>query len=139
MDNTKPSVTVTNPTEGTTLTGTITIEFTASDEHLTEVLLYIDAAVFNVTGLYSYEWNTTEVGDGTHTIRFVAYDKAGNMGETSLLSVKTMNVQEANQENYVAGRDLGLVIGVISGLAISLIIGFAVMLVTRKKRKLPET
>jgi hypothetical protein len=139
VDNTKPSVTVTNPTEGTTLTGTITIEFTASDEHLTEVLLYIDAAAFNVTGLYSYEWNTTEVGDGTHVIRFVAYDKAGNMGETSSLSVKTVNVQKGNEENYSAGRDFGLVIGVISGLAIGLIIGFAVMLASRKKSEPSET
>jgi len=139
IDNNKPSVSIMNLTEGTTLTGTTTIEFSAFDEHLTEVFLYIDAAVFNVTGLYSYEWNTTEVGDGTHTIRFVAYDEAGNVGETSLQSLKTMNVQEANEENYLAGRDFGLVIGVISGLAIGLIIGFAMMLASRKKRKLPET
>jgi len=139
IDNTKPSVAITNPTEETTLTGTITIEFTASDEYLTEVFLYIDAAAFNVTGLYSYEWNTTEVGDGTYTIRLVAYDKAGNVGEPSLLSVNTVNVQVANEENYVAGRDFGLTIGVVSGLAIGLIIGFAVILASRKKRKLSET
>jgi len=139
IDNTKPSVSITNPTEGTTLTGIITIEFSASDEHLTEVFLYIDAAAFDVTGLYSYEWNTTEVGDGTHTIRFVAYDKAGNIGETSPISVKTVNVQAANEENYVAGRDFGLTIGAISGLAIGLIIGFALILASRKKRKVSET
>jgi len=139
IDNNKPSVSITNPTEGTTLTGTITIEFAASDEHLAEMFLYIDAAAFSVTGLYSYEWNTTEVGDGTHTIRLVAYDKAGNIGETSSLSVKTMNVQVANEENYIAGRDFGLTIGVVSGLAIGLIIGFAVILASRKKRKPSET
>jgi len=50
-----------------------------------------------------------------------------------------MNVQVANEENYVAGRDFGLVIGVVSGLAIGLIIGFAVILASRKKRKLSET
>lgn len=139
VDNIKPSVTVTNPTEGTTLTGIMTIEFSASDEHLTEVFLYIDAAAFDVTGLYSYEWNTTEVGDGAHTIRFVSYDKAGNIGETSPISVKTVNVQAANEENYVAGRDFGLTIGAISGLAIGLIIGFALILASRKKRKVSET
>jgi hypothetical protein len=138
IDNINPSVSITNPTEGTTLTGTITIEFTASDEHLIEVLLHVDAAAFNVTGLYSYEWNTTEIGDGTYTIRLVAYDKAGNMAETSPLSVRTVNVQKTNEENYVAGRDFGLTIGVISGLAIGLIIGSAVVVAFRKKRKLSE-
>ncbi len=75
------------------------------------MFLYIDSAALNVTASYSYEWNTTEVGDGTHTIRLVAYDKAGNMAETIPLSVKTVNVQKANEENYVAGMDFGLMMG----------------------------
>jgi len=141
VDNTNPEVNMTNYAElnETEITGIVIIELNASDKNLNNVLLYIDAAAFNVTGLYSYDWNTTEVGDGTHIIRLVAYDKAGNVGETSLLSVKTMNVQVANEENYVAGRDFGLAIGVVSGLAIGLIIGFAVILASRKKRKLSET
>ena len=141
VDNTDPEVNMTNYAElnETELTGIVIIELNASDNNLNNVLLYIDAAAFNVTGLYSYEWNTTEVGDGTHTIRFVAYDKAGNIGETSPLTVKTVNVQEANEENYVAGRDFGLTIGAISGLAIGLIIGFALIVASRKKRKPSET
>jgi len=141
VDNTDPDVDVTNYAQlnGTKLTGMVTIELNASDQNLNNALLYIDAAAFDVTGLHSYEWNTTEVGDGTHTIRLVAYDKAGNMGETSPLTVETLNVRKGNEENYLAGRDFGLIVGVISGLTFGLIIGFAVMLAARKKHKLSKS
>jgi hypothetical protein len=140
VDNTDPEVDLTfSELNGTKLTGIVVIEFNASDKNLGNVLLYINAAAFDVTGLHSYEWNTTEVGDGTHTIRLVAYDRAGNMGETSPLTVETVNVQQGNEENYLAGRDFGLIVGVVLGLAFGLIIGFAVMLAVRKKRKLSKS
>jgi hypothetical protein len=140
VDNTNPEVDITYyELNGTKLTGIVIIEFNASDKNLGNVLLYIDAAAFDVTGLHSYEWNTTEVGDGAHIIRLVAYDKAGNMGETSPLTVETTNIQQGNEENYLAGRDFGLIVGAALGLTFGLIIGFAVMLAARKKRKLSES
>ena len=137
VDNTNPAVNIINYSElnGTELTEMAIIELNASDKNLDNVLLYIDAEAFNVTGLYSYKWNTTEVGDGTHTIRLVAYDKAGNMAETSQLSVRTVNAQKASKENYVAGRDFGLTIGAILGLAIGSVFASAVLFAFRKKRK----
>jgi len=135
MDNTKPDVNIVNSAEliGAELEGVVTIQFSSSDTNLEGVLLYIDETVINVTGQSSYEWNTTEVGDGTHAIRLVAYDKAGNMAETPPLSVRTVNVQKANQENYWTGWDFGLKMGVILGLVIGLVIGLVVLLALRKK------
>ncbi|MCK4482901.1 hypothetical protein KAU55_06710 [Candidatus Bathyarchaeota archaeon] len=60
------------------------------------------------------------------------------MAETIPLSVKTVNVQKANEENYVAGRDFGLMMGVVSGLAIGLIAVSASILALKKKRKLSD-
>ena len=138
IDNTPPIAEIMVPDDAQIIGGLCTVSFVCYDEDLENAILFIDAAAFDVTGLYSYQWNTTEVGDGTHIIRLVAYDKAGNMGETSPLTVETFNSQKGNEEDYLAGRDFGLIVGVASGLAFGLIIGFVVMLVIRKKRKLSE-
>ena len=122
VDNTKPSVSITSPTSGAEICGNATIQFSASDEHLLSVLLYIDNTILNVTGQTSYLWDTTQVGDGAHTIKLLAYDKAGNSAETSAILVTTINVrlgQEFTRNMYLAvGTPLGFVIGAIVVYAI---------------------
>jgi len=107
VDNTAPEVSITNPEGGDELTGTITIMFNASDDHLSMVLLYIDNATYGVTGETSYEWNTTTVGEGAHTIKLLAYDKAGNKAETPPITVRVTNLQRIIDESYEAGREEG--------------------------------
>jgi len=77
--------------------------------------------------------NTAEFGDGIQAIRFVVYEEAGDTVETGPLSVRTVNMQKTNEENYIAGRDFGLTIGVAADLAISLILGYTIFLALRKK------
>ena len=133
VDNTKPRVSIDNPSDGAELTKTVAIEFTPSDANLATVLLYIDNAKFNVTGETSYEWDTTAVGDGAHTIKLVAYDKAGNTATTHI-TVTTINVQKATEESYttgkeegyMSGRNFGLAIGALIGLVITSIIAYAI-------------
>ena len=122
VDNTTPTVSITSPAEGAELTGTVTIEFTATDTNLATVLLYIDNAQFDVTGETSYEWDTTSVGDGDHTIKIVAIDEAGNMEETQI-TVTTTNVMGT----YVSGRNLGLLLGAVLFAFIGAAIAFAIM------------
>ena len=141
VDNTPPSMSITAPAAGAELLGTVSIQFTASDTNLDNVLLYIDNAVIDVTGTTSHSWDTTTVGDGSHTIRLVATDKAGNAKETQI-TVTTTNVQKAKEESYTAGREesygegyssgrnLGLMIGAILGL----VIGAIIATVIAKKR-----
>ncbi len=116
VDNTLPSVNVTSPEDGAELSGIVNINFTAEDDHIDKVFLYIGDASFTVTGETSYEWDTTKMGDGTHTIKLVAYDKAGNSAETSM-SVITINVRlgkESTRNMYLAvGTPLGFIIGAI--------------------------
>lgn len=151
VDNTEPTVNITSPAEGAELNGTVTIEYTVSDDHLAEVLLYIDHAVFDVIGQTSRDWNTTEIGDGIHTIKIVASDKAGNTA-TDKITVTTTNVEKATEESYAAGeqkgyeegytsgeeegyvfgRNLGLAIGAPLGLVIGAI---GIYVITRKRSK----
>jgi len=121
VDNTPPSVGILTPQNGAILSGTVAINFTATDTYLDLLQLLIDQSEFNVTGTVSYSWDTTKVGDGTHVIKLVAYDRAGNRGET-LVSVSTINSKlniEANKNLYLAiGMPLGFMFGVLIAYAI---------------------
>jgi hypothetical protein len=116
VDNTLPAVSITKPQNGAELSGTTSINFTASDINLESMQLFIDQSVFNVTGATSYAWDTTKVGDGIHVIKLKAYDKAGNTNEFSV-SVSIINSKlnlEANKNLYLLiGTPLGFMLGVL--------------------------
>ena len=116
VDNTPPSVSMTNPISGAEVSGDVTVQFSASDEHLASVLLYVDNTILDITGQTSYVWDTTQLGDGSHIIKLVAYDMAGNSAETSI-SVITINVRlekEFTRGMYLAiGTPIGFIIGAI--------------------------
>ena len=123
VDNTEPAVDITNAAElnRTELTGTTTINFTATDTNLKLAQLIIDDVVFNVTG-ETHLWDATKVGDGTHTIKLVAHDRAGNINETAI-SVTTVNVKrevEATRNLYLGvGTPVGFIIGAVIVYAIT--------------------
>jgi len=115
VDNTAPKVWVDAPSSGAELAGVRKITFTVSDTHLARVLLYIDNEVFDASGEMSYEWDTSSVNDGFHTIKILAIDEAENMGETQI-SVKAINIQKAMES-----RDLFLSSTIIGALSVSVI------------------
>lgn len=113
-DNTAPTVSISSPQQGAELLGTTTISFAAADVNLKEVHLYIDDAEINITGTTVYSWDTAAVGDGIHTIRLVATDKAGNTAEASV-TVITVNLRRAVEDTRNFFFILGLVAGAIIG------------------------
>jgi hypothetical protein len=130
VDNTPPTVSITAPAAGAELLGTVTIQFTASDANPDEVFLYIDNAMFNVTGTTSYRWATTTLGDGSHTIRLAATDRAGNSAEKSI-AVVTVNVRCATEDT----RNTYLATGLPIGLVIGALVAYALL----RRRKVTET
>lgn len=73
------AIAITNPASGQTVSGTITVEATATGPN-------IDSVVFQVNGQdiatdlsppYAAAWNTEEVSDGSHTLTAVANTPAG--------------------------------------------------------------
>jgi concanavalin A-like lectin/glucanase superfamily protein/Big-like domain-containing protein/galactose oxidase-like protein len=81
-DTTPPAVTVTAPAEGATVSGTATLTATATDNvGVTQVTFTVDGTQIgapDTTSPYSITSDTTTLSDGTHTIRAVARDAAGN-------------------------------------------------------------
>ncbi|MFW9847572.1 MAG: Ig-like domain-containing protein [Candidatus Thorarchaeota archaeon] len=78
-DTTAPSVSITSPSSGATVSDTTTISFTASDTNgISSRRILIDGAQVSTSS--SYNWDTTGYSDGTHTIRCEATDPSGNTG-----------------------------------------------------------
>ncbi|MFX1298038.1 MAG: Ig-like domain-containing protein [Promethearchaeota archaeon] len=74
-DNIRPVITIKNPTQAQSLSGTVTISFTASDRQIiTEKQILIDGIIVQ-TAFYSYTWDTTQEIDGSHRILCRAKDK----------------------------------------------------------------
>lgn len=97
VDN-PPSVTITNPSDGETVFGPVTITAYATDVGggVTKVEFFIDdddEPVFvdtNGSDGWSYNWNTEDESDGTHTISATAWDTV-NQKATNTISVTVDN------------------------------------------------
>jgi len=82
-DTTPPTVTITNPLNGTRVRGSVAVTTSASDNSgasgITQ-MLYIDG-VLRSTAIgtpINYSWQTNRITSGTHIVKAIAKDKAGN-------------------------------------------------------------
>jgi subtilisin family serine protease len=80
-DTTAPTVAFSAPGSGATVSGTTTVMVSASDNvGVVKVDLYVDNVFYatDTSAPYSFAWNTTTVSLGSHTLKAVARDAAGN-------------------------------------------------------------
>jgi thermitase len=84
VDNTQPVVTVVEPAEGATISGTITIKAGVTETNIDNVKYQIDGgSLVSMTYSAPYwqaSWDSASVGNGAHTVTVRATDKAGNPG-----------------------------------------------------------
>jgi len=93
-DTTPPTVSITAPANGATVSGTVSVTASASDNvGVTKVEFYLDGALksTDTTSLYSWSWDSTSVANGTHSLTAKAYDAANNAGTSSAVSVTVSN------------------------------------------------
>jgi hypothetical protein len=89
-DVTPPSVSITSPSPGTTVSGNVTITTSATDNvGVVSVDLYVDNVLTatDTAAPFSFRWNTSHAGSGSHTLKAVAHDAAGNAGASALVTV----------------------------------------------------
>ncbi|HLL52240.1 MAG TPA: S8 family serine peptidase [Myxococcaceae bacterium] len=89
-DTSAPSVAITSPANGATLSGTVSVTATASDNRaVSEVRFYADGGLIgtDTSSPYSVSWNATGAGAGSHTLTAQASDAAGNVGNAAALNV----------------------------------------------------
>ena len=85
-----PTISITSPTGGSTVSGTVTASATASasgSASVTGVQFQVDGANLgsstSVGALYSTIFDTTQYGNGPHTVSAIATDNGGNTGTAS--------------------------------------------------------
>jgi hypothetical protein len=94
-DPTPPTVAISAPAGGATVSGTVSVTANAADNvGVASVQFQVDGV--NAGGLdgatpYAYSWDTTKVGNGTHKLDAIAKDAAGNTTTSALLSVTVNN------------------------------------------------
>ncbi len=89
-DTQPPTVAITSPTAGATVTGTVTMKASATDNvKVNSVSLYLDGKLrCSSTSSVSCSWNTRYATRGSHTISATAKDSAGNTATTSVSVTK---------------------------------------------------
>lgn len=90
-DTTAPLATITSPGDGSKLKGkTVKVNVSASDNvGVTKVELYIDGKLFGTSSSSTarFNWNISKLSTGAHTLQAYAFDAAGNIGSSQLVTV----------------------------------------------------
>ncbi len=86
-----PTVVLLYPVEGSTVDGTVAVAADAEDNvGVTRVEFYVDGVLANTdnSAPWGFSWNTGSLVSGTeHTIYVKAFDAAGNVGTSGILTV----------------------------------------------------
>jgi|GEM_PF-2110462 VCBS repeat-containing protein len=93
-DATAPTTSITSPANGATVSGSINVQASASDNiGVTKVEFYLDGTLKSTatTSPYAWSWATTASANGSHTLTTKAYDAAGNVGTSSAVAVTVSN------------------------------------------------
>jgi hypothetical protein len=105
-DTTAPTISITAPSGGSQVNGTISVSASASDNvGVTKVEFYVDLVNKGTdqTSPYSFSWNTATVTNGAHTLLSKAYDGAGNVRTSTIVNVAVSNTTASGFRCTVLG------------------------------------
>ncbi len=93
-DTQAPTISITSPANNATVSSTISVQATASDNvGVTEVQFLLDGSVIatDLASPYTWSWNTASSTNGSHTLSAKAYDAAGNVGTATNVGITVAN------------------------------------------------
>ena len=101
VDTTPPTVAITAPTAGATVTGTINVTVNASDTQsgVAGIQLFVDGLTWGtgaVTSPFNFSVKTAQFANGTHTLVAQAWDAANNYATSSPVTVTFNNSTPGN-------------------------------------------
>ncbi len=133
-DVTAPTITVSSPSEGASVPGSVAIVASATDNiAVVRVEFFVDGVSVGNDTTPPFEWPLAagSLKDGNHTLMVVAYDEAGNSASS---------VRHVTAVNVPGGIGLGpfAVGGLIVILAVIAAIGVLLILILRRKPRRPS-
>ena len=94
-DTTPPTVSITAPAAGSTVSGTVTVSASASDNSgiVSLVEFFVDGTLkaSDTAAPWSFSWDTLTATNGSHTLSAKAYDPSGNVGTSAGVTVTVSN------------------------------------------------
>jgi len=88
VDNTPPTVSLVSPASGASVSGTVSVQVTASDNvSVSSVGLSVDGVLIgtDTAAPWNFSWNTTAAANGAHTLTATGRDAAGNTATADVL------------------------------------------------------
>jgi chitinase len=104
-----PTVAITSPENATSVSGTVLISASATDNvGVTKVEFYINGQLLatQTTAPYVHSWDTTSSAPGVYTLLVKAYDTAGNVSESCNTVINS--VQDVNAPTLQAAYDIAV-------------------------------
>ncbi len=105
-DTTLPTVSISAPLAGSTLSGSVPVSANASDNSgiVTLVEFFVDGALkaSDTQAPFSFAWDTLSASNGSHTLTAKAYDPSNNVGTSAGVAVTVSN-QPSGGELLVNG------------------------------------
>ena len=99
-DKTPPAVSITAPAASATVSGTVNVTATASDNvGVAGVQFQVDgvnAGAIDGATPYAFAWDTTKVANGVHRLDAIATNAAGNATTSAVISVTVSNIAANN-------------------------------------------
>lgn len=93
-DTSAPTVAILGPSAGSTVSGSVNVAVTATDNvGVTQLEWYLDGALMGSGpgGSLSFPWGTAGTANGSHTLLVRAQDAAGNVGVSAPVTVLVQN------------------------------------------------
>ena len=93
-DTTSPVASIASPAAGSTASGIASVSVSATDNRaVVRVEVRLDGALLgsDTTAPFQVAWDTTRSANGSHSLQAVAYDAAGNAGQSTAVAVNVYN------------------------------------------------
>ncbi len=117
-DTTPPTVSITSPTSGATVSGTITVNASASDNvAVANVQFQVDGAnvgAADTSSPYNFSLDTTTLSNASHSLTAVATDTSGNKATSAAVAITVSNQQSSGATPGYANNGAGCPINQVS-------------------------
>ena len=112
-DTRAPDVTITNPTNGAAVSGTLQVQASASDDtRVVKLGVFVDGVqrAMSLAAPYSLNVDTTALSNGVHVIEARAFDSAGRVGRATV-SITVANSATTPRDVVLYPADVSVIQG----------------------------